>query len=124
MGAERCLGCEDFPDGAWDVGLSDTAKCGVIWRLLAGKSYAEKPYVRLLPRGRNFLFFEKITERKETMKLIKRNGSEEIFDREKIAAAIMKANEAVDEDEQITKGKINKIAAHVESNCEKLGRAV
>ena len=58
------------------------------------------------------------------MKLIKRNGSEEIFDREKIAAAIMKANDAVDEDEQITKGKINKIAAHVESKCEKLGRAV
>ncbi len=58
------------------------------------------------------------------MKLIKRNGSEEIFDREKIAAAITKANAAVDEDEQITKGKINKIAAHVESKCEKLGRAV
>ncbi|MBQ3015989.1 MAG: anaerobic ribonucleoside-triphosphate reductase [Clostridia bacterium] len=58
------------------------------------------------------------------MKLIKRNGSEEIFDREKIASAIMKANEAVDEDEQITRGKINKIAAHVESKCEKLGRAV
>ena len=58
------------------------------------------------------------------MKLIKRNGSEEIFDRQKIAAAIIKANEAVDEDEQITKGKINKIAAHVESRCEKLGRAV
>ena len=58
------------------------------------------------------------------MKLIKRNGSEEIFDRQKIAAAIIKANEAVDEDEQITKGKINKIAAVVESRCEKLGRAV
>ena len=58
------------------------------------------------------------------MKLIKRNGSEEIFDREKIAAAISKANEAVEEDERITKGKINKIAAHVESRCEKLGRAV
>ena len=58
------------------------------------------------------------------MKLIKRNGSEVVFDREKIAAAIFKANEAVDEDEQITKGKINKIANHVESKCEKLGRAV
>ncbi len=58
------------------------------------------------------------------MKLIKRDGSEEIFEREKIAAAIMKANEAVDEDERITKGKINKIAAQVASRCEKLGRAV
>ena len=58
------------------------------------------------------------------MKLIKRNGSEEIFEREKIAAAILKANEAVEEDERITKGKINKIAQTVESRCEKLGRAV
>ena len=58
------------------------------------------------------------------MKLIKRNGSEVIFDREKIAAAILKANEAVDEDERITRGKINKIAATVESRCEKLARAV
>ena len=58
------------------------------------------------------------------MKLIKRNGSEVVFDKEKIAAAIVKANDAVDEDERITKGKINKIAAHVESRCEKLGRAV
>ncbi|MBE6635812.1 MAG: anaerobic ribonucleoside-triphosphate reductase [Ruminococcaceae bacterium] len=58
------------------------------------------------------------------MKLIKRNGAEEIFDKSKIAAAIIKANEAVDEDERITAGKINKIAANVESRCEKLGRAV
>ena len=58
------------------------------------------------------------------MKLIKRNGSEEIFTREKIAAAIMKANDAVEEDEQITVGKINKISATVEARCEKLGRAV
>ena len=58
------------------------------------------------------------------MKLIKRNGAEVIFDREKIVAAIIKANEAVDEDERITLGKINKIAANVENKCEKLGRAV
>ena len=58
------------------------------------------------------------------MKLIKRNGSEEIFDREKITAAILKANAAVDEDERITEGKIKKIAATVEARCEKLERAV
>ena len=62
--------------------------------------------------------------RGKSMKLIKRNGSEVVFDREKIVAAIIKANEAVDEDERITNGKINKIAASVESRCEKLGRAV
>ena len=58
------------------------------------------------------------------MKLIKRNGSEVIFDRDKIISAILKANDAVDEDERITVGKIKKIAAHVESRCDKLGRAV
>jgi len=58
------------------------------------------------------------------MKLIKRNGAEVIFDRDKITAAILKANEAVDEDERITAGKIRKIAATVESRCEKLDRAV
>ena len=58
------------------------------------------------------------------MKLIKRNGSEVIFDREKIVAAVLKANEAVDEDERITEGKIRKIAATVEARCEKLERAV
>ena len=58
------------------------------------------------------------------MKLIKRNGAEVVFDREKIAAAIMKANEAVEEDERITIGKIKKIAATVEARCEKLDRAV
>ena len=58
------------------------------------------------------------------MKLIKRNGSEVIFDREKIVLAILKANEAVDEDERITEGKVRKIAATVEARCEKLERAV
>ena len=58
------------------------------------------------------------------MKLIKRNGAEAVFDREKIVSAILKANEAVDEDERITEGKVRKIAATVESRCEKLERAV
>ena len=58
------------------------------------------------------------------MKLIKRNGSEVVFDREKIISAILKANDAVDEDERITPGKVKKIAATVEARCEKLERAV
>ena len=57
------------------------------------------------------------------MRIIKRNGSEEVFEREKIESAIRKANEAVEEDERITVGKIRKIAAQVEARCEKLGRA-
>ena len=36
------------------------------------------------------------------MKLIKRNGAEVVFDREKIAAAVLKANLAVDEKYRIT----------------------
>ncbi len=58
------------------------------------------------------------------MKLIKRNGSEEIFNREKIAAAIIKANDAIEEDERITVGKIRQISATVETRCERLDRAV
>ena len=78
----------------------------------------------------SYLLIEKLisedvkSKKEDEMKLIKRNGSEVVFDKDKIAMAICKANEAVDEDERITKGKINKIAAHVESRCEKLGRAV
>ena len=58
------------------------------------------------------------------MKIIKRNGSEAVFNRDKIHAAVEKANAAVDDDERITVGKINKIAANVENKCEKFGRAV
>ena len=81
------------------------------------------PFFLFIDRKR--LISEDVKSKKEDeMKLIKRNGSEVVFDKDKIAAAICKANDAVDEDERITKGKINKIAAHVESRCEKLGRAV
>ena len=58
------------------------------------------------------------------MKLIKRNGSEVVFDSEKISAAIRKANEAVNEADRITEKDILKTTAKVEKTCEKLGRAV
>ena len=51
------------------------------------------------------------------MKLIKRNGSEVIFDREKIAVAVAKANEAVDEQYRITNEDIENIALEVERLC-------
>ena len=80
----------------------------------------------IFQRLRSLALLRKPTEREEErkMKLIKRNGSEVIFDREKIVLAILKANEAVDEDERITEGKVRKIAATVEARCEKLERAV
>ena len=51
------------------------------------------------------------------MKLIKRNGSEVIFDREKISVAVAKANEAVDEQYRITNEDIENIALEVERLC-------
>ena len=51
------------------------------------------------------------------MKLIKRNGSEVIFDRDKIAVAVAKANEAVDEQYRITNEDIENIALEVERLC-------
>ena len=51
------------------------------------------------------------------MKLIKRNGSEVIFDREKIAAAVTKANGAIDESHRISEEDIENIALEVERLC-------
>ena len=51
------------------------------------------------------------------MKLIKRNGSEVIFDREKIATAVRKANEAVAEDHRISEQDVENIALEVERLC-------
>ena len=58
------------------------------------------------------------------MKLIKRNGSEAIFTRSKISAAIAKANDAVEEYERITDSEIETIALRVEEQCAKLHRSV
>ena len=53
----------------------------------------------------------------KTMKLIKRNGSEVIFDREKISIAVAKANEAVDEQYRISNEDVENIALEVERLC-------
>lgn len=57
------------------------------------------------------------------MKIIKRNGSEEIFDIEKIVNAISKANQA-DHKNELTSEQIKDIAEYVEYKCNKMGRAV
>jgi len=56
------------------------------------------------------------------MKLIKRNGAEVIFDKEKIAAAVRKANEAVEGSARITEKNIAAIASAVEKKCAKMAR--
>ena len=58
------------------------------------------------------------------MKLIKRSGAEVVFEKEKISAAIIKANEAVDPSASISESEIRRITDRVEKKCEKLRRAV
>ena len=43
------------------------------------------------------------------MKLIKRNGSEVVFDKEKIVQAVRSANLAVEEGDRITENQVQKI---------------
>ncbi len=58
------------------------------------------------------------------MKLIKRNGSEVVFDNEKIKVAITKANNAVDEAHKITDKQIEQITAKVTKSCTKMTHTV
>ena len=57
------------------------------------------------------------------MKIIKRNGSEVIFDITKIIVAVTKANETVPESDRMTPMQIQRIAESVELQCQKMGRA-
>lgn len=57
------------------------------------------------------------------MKVLKRNGAEVSFDIDKIAAAITKANESVNEDERMTATQIDRIAESVEFSCVKMNRS-
>ncbi len=57
------------------------------------------------------------------MKIIKRNGSEALFDITKIIVAITKANESVAERDRMTPLQIRRIAESVVIACEKLGRS-
>ena len=59
------------------------------------------------------------------MKVIKRSGQEVIYDRIKIANAIMNANTSVDDKAlKLAKKQIETITTEVENECDKLGRAV
>ena len=57
------------------------------------------------------------------MKIIKRNGSEVVFDITKIIGAITKANEVVSEELRMTTTQIRRIADSVEKTCVELGRS-
>jgi len=58
------------------------------------------------------------------MKIIKRNGSEVVFDISKIENAITKANNAVDESERMTPIQIKRIAQRVELTCQEVNRSL
>ncbi|KAB4602330.1 hypothetical protein GA029_27355 [Bacteroides thetaiotaomicron] len=64
-------------------------------------------YSRFLPFERGFL----------PMKIIKRSGAEEQFDRAKIFAAITKSNEAASGPRELTPAGIEDIAAGIEAQC-------
>ena len=57
------------------------------------------------------------------MKLIKRNGSEVVFDREKIVVAVTKANMAVDERDRISEEEIQSLTDRVEAACVAMRRS-
>ena len=58
------------------------------------------------------------------MKLIKRNGAEVVFNKDKIAQAVAKANDAVEEEDRITEENISDIAKNVEKLCKRMHRSV
>ena len=58
------------------------------------------------------------------MKIIKRNGSEAVFDISKIIAAVTKANNVVDQGERLTQAQILSIADSVQKICESRSHAM
>ena len=58
------------------------------------------------------------------MKIIKRNGSEAVFDIEKIVSAVTRANSCVSEAERMTSMQIRRIAQSVELACQEMNRSL
>ncbi len=58
------------------------------------------------------------------MKIIKRSGAEDVFDRQKIVKAITKANETGDSAPELTNRQIDYISLVIEDYCKDAGRAL
>jgi len=58
------------------------------------------------------------------MKILKRSGAEESFDREKIAKAIQKANEATEKKPELSKRQIEYIVNVIEDHCQEVNRSL
>ena len=61
--------------------------------------------------------------RMKEMKIIKRSGQEVVFDKDKIAAALRKANREVGERDRISEGALQAIVDIVTEECASLGRS-
>ena len=58
------------------------------------------------------------------MKIIKRSGAENTFDKEKIENAVAKANITVEEKDRLSEGEIGEIAQNIEDKCSEMNRAM
>ena len=58
------------------------------------------------------------------MNIIKRSGTEEVFDIDKIRMAILKANNSVVDGEKLSEEQMEEISKHVESICIEMDRAL
>lgn len=58
------------------------------------------------------------------MKIIKRSGAENTFNKEKIENAVAKANITVEEKDRLSEGEIGEIAQNIEDKCSEMNRAM
>ena len=58
------------------------------------------------------------------VKIIKRSGAENTFDKEKIENAVAKANITVEEKDRLSEGEIGEIAQNIEDKCSEMNRAM
>ena len=58
------------------------------------------------------------------MKIIKRSGAENVFDRVKIENAVRKANITVEEKDRLSEDEIKEIALNMENKCFNMNRAI
>lgn len=70
-----------------------------------------------------FIYYFREKKGIDYMKIIKRSGTEEEFNIEKIRNAVIKANNSVNETERLDFEQINSICVNVEAICEGLSRA-
>lgn len=74
--------------------------------------------------AKKLIVYKSIIKGAEVMKIIKRNGAEETFDRQKIKDAIAKANNETDGTPELTDRQIDYISLVIEDHCNEMNRAL